>query len=278
MMYSPQKYIESNEFAKTIKNLKISEPLKNEIKDAIHDNQEPLITTSEVHVKELVEPNKQTPEILETYLNILARVFKNSDNISNTSLVYEIFDYLLEAYCVFGFFLLETLSKQAKNENLLSSDPHSDIIIGEELLKMMTNFMPLITQVMLYDGLGHISISKILKSKIEAYKADSKNNQYKLYILYFLLMDIDLKSNKELIKDVFEYVNLAPLKVSTFFKMNFYLAFKAYKNKELEEFFKQKIKEAQMRMDNKINSDKMNFYLSKKKKRNIVKKVSENTK
>ena len=66
---------------------------------------------------------------------------------------------------------------------------------------------------------------KIILKKIDALKSDKKKNQYKLFLLYFLLTDTDFKENKDVIDMIFEDVNLPILKVSTYFKINFYLAF-----------------------------------------------------
>ena len=264
---------QTSNFSKYIRELKINNPIKHAVQDAIKDSLDPINTQSDVHIKVFVNLDILTPEILETYLGILAKVFKNSDRLINTPLIYEIFDYLVTAYCVFGFYLIDQVALQAKLSNLgENTDEESDFIIGENILKIITNFIPLLAQSMLYEGLGHNSIIKILKDKIQEYKVDYKNNQYKLYMLYFLLIDIDINEYKELIDEVFEFINLNPLKVSTLFKINFYLAFKAYQKKELEQFFKSKVQKAQLRLDNKIDPMAMNKFLSKKEKGNIVKK------
>ena len=164
----------------------------------------------------------------------------------------------------------ETFKAENINENI--NEEASDKVIGEETLKFVSNFIPVLTQVLLYDGVGHVNFRTIILKKIEDYKKDFKNNQYKLFLLYFLLIDTDIKTNKSFVDEIFEFVTLSPLKVSTFFKLNFYLTFKSYNKKELEEYFKLKTKQAQIRMNNKSDSDKMNRELSKSTKRNIAKK------
>jgi predicted MPP superfamily phosphohydrolase len=269
-----QKLGEAQDFAERIKSLKVAKPLAHEIQDEIMDENNPLLTKSEVHLKEFIDANNITPEVLEIYLSILSRVYKNSDNIKNLNLVYEVFDYLLEAYCHFGYFLVDAVSDMVKNENMsiIEASDKSDKLVGEEMLKVITNFIPLLTEVLLYDGIGHVNLKTIIMKKIEEYKKDFRQNQYKLFLLYFLLIDTDIKTNKNYIDEVFQYITLSPLKVSTFFKLSFYLAFKAYQKKELEEFLKNKTRQAQLRMDNKTDATNMNRFLTKKTRGNIVRK------
>ena len=267
---------EANDFAKTIKKLIVKNPISHQMQDELKDTLTPLNSNSEVHLKEYVNTKQINFEILEKYLSILSRVFKNSDRVTNLNLVYSIFDYLIDAYCTIGFRLIDEIEERAKQENLKQFQENiEDNVIGEEILKLISRFIPILTQAMLYDGIGHINFSEIILKKIDDLKKDLKNNQYKLFLLYFLLIDINIKGNKEYIDAIFDDVNLSILKVSTLFKLNFYLAFKAYKNKELESFFKNKIQKATLRLDNKTDMSDLQKLLSKKQKQNIMKTQSE---
>jgi len=249
----------------------VKNPISPLIQDQISDELSPLDTNSDVHLKEAVDISHINFEVLENYISILARVFKNSDRVRNLELVYSIFDYLIESYCFLGFKLIDEIEEHAKNENLkLAQDENEDVIIGEEILKLISRFIPILIQVMLYDGIGHINFREIILSKIEELKKDKKNNQYKLFLLYFLLIDTDINSNKEYVDDVFENVNLGVLKLSTLIKLNYYLAFKSHRNKVLEQFFRNKIQKASFLLDNKTDINELQRLLSKKKKQSIV--------
>lgn len=262
---------EANEFSKSIKKLMVKNPISPLIQDQISDELSPLDTNSDVHLKEAVDISHINFEVLENYISILARVFKNSDRVRNLELVYSIFDYLIESYCFLGFKLIDEIEEHAKNENLkLAQDENEDVIIGEEILKLISRFIPILIQVMLYDGIGHINFREIILSKIEELKKDKKNNQYKLFLLYFLLIDTDINSNKEYVDDVFENVNLGVLKLSTLIKLNYYLAFKSHRNKVLEQFFRNKIQKASFLLDNKTDINELQRLLSKKKKQSIM--------
>ena len=264
---------EANDFGKTIKNLIVKNPLNPQLQDAIKDELSPIDSNSDVHLKKYVNTDIVDFELLENYISILSRVFKNSDRIKNIDLIYKIFDHLVEMYCYLGFRLIDEIEEKAKKENLkLSPDEIDDNIIGEEILKLISRFIPILVQSLLYDGIGHVNFREIIIHKIDVLKKDRKNNQYKLFLLYFLLIDTDIKGNKEIVDDVFDNINLSILKVSTLFKLNFYLAFKAYKNKELEQYFRNKIQVATMKLDSKADLDELQKLLAKKQKQNIIKR------
>ena len=266
------KFGDVNDFTDKIKKLLVKEPIKHQIQDAIKDQVSPLGADPEVHLKPSYDTGIINYEILEKYLSIVARVFKNSDRITDQEIILEVFDYLLDAYSNMGLYLIDEFEEFAKTENLKHDAEDLDgSIIGAEVLQMIARFVPVLTQTLLYDGLGHENIKNIIKAKIEHYKKSVKENQYKLFILYFLLMDIDTAEYKNLIEDVFANVTLPALKVSTLFKLNYYLAFKAYKNKELETFYKNKIQTAQLRIDNKTDVSNLQGTLSGMSRKNLIK-------
>ncbi len=266
----------ASEFSDTVRNLVVKNPLDNKSKDKINDDLSPIASDSDVHIKEYINTEEISFELLEKYILILSRVFKNTDRILNQELVNKSFDFILEAYCYLGYYLIDEFEDYATSENLkLSFEELEDSVIGENIIKIISNFIPLMVQSMLYDGVGHINLKEVINQKIEELLKNKKVNQYKLFLLYFLLIDIDI-TQRNLIDKVFENVNKSALKVSTFLKLNYYLAFKAYNNKTLEQFFRNKIQHAQLRLDSKTKIGEIQKLLSKKSKRNIVKKQREN--
>jgi predicted MPP superfamily phosphohydrolase len=266
-----QKLGEVYEFTEHIKSASIKSALTHEAQDLAKDSVDPLnsMGNSEVHLKEFIDANNITPEVLEKYLIIFSRVFKNCDNIANTNLIFEIFEYLLESYISWGFYLIDHFANESNliEINVNSNNENNEVIIGQKILGILTNFVPILSQILLYDGIGHPNMENIIGKLINKYEPVYKENQYKLFLLYFLLMDIDTKTNKKYIDDVFEKITLSPLKVSTYFKLNFYLLFKTYQNKDLENFFKIKVRDSQKRMDEKlIVSSEYNKTLSNKQK------------
>jgi len=262
-------------FEEEVRKMLTTKALSDDDRDKIYDNHDDLYIDSDVHVKKELEISALNVEVVEKYLAILARVFKNSDSITDSGLIYDIFSYLLDSYCRFGFYLIDQFKEMAEKENLKGSDGedlNTDILFGEELLNLLSRIVPVLAQVMFYDGIGHANFSLIIENKIKELRVKAASNQYKLFVLYFLLIDIDIKGNKNLIDDVFAEITMAPLKVSTLFKLNFYLAFKTPERTPLEQFFKNKVQAAEKRIDKKINVDDLQYSLSGKTKRKLIRK------
>lgn len=265
-------------FDKSVKGLIVTSPLTDEKKNLIFDKVDVLDIDSDVHLKPVISGENLNVEVVEKYITILSRVLKNSDSVTDPVLVYEIFDYLLDTYCQFGFYIIDEYEESAKQENIKAREDfeiEDDIVIGEEMLKLLSKILPVLVEAMMYDGLGQENFTKIIEDKIRDCRLNVDKNQYKLFVLYFLLIDIDLKTNKGIIDDVFEDVTLSPLKVATLFKLNFYLAFKAYKNNQLETFIKNKMQQASIRLDSKIDIGGFQKSLSNASKRNLIKKIKK---
>ncbi|MBS0027714.1 metallophosphoesterase [Chitinophaga sp. 22321] len=262
----------ANDFAKNIKELLVNAPIKDDLQDEIYDTLRPLEANSEVHVKEVIDVSYINFELLEKYISILARVFKNLDSIENTALINEVFKYILDCYCYLGFYFIDEYGTRAKQENLNQDGANQDFIVGEEILQLMARMIPVLMQSLLYDGVGHLNLKKIVENKIIELEQNPKGEQYKLFMLYFLYVDLDINSHKSQIDRVFENITIAPLKIATLFKLNFYLAFKAFKKPELEQFFKLKIQAAQLRIDNKTDVNDLQKLLSNKQRKNLIKR------
>jgi hypothetical protein len=86
-------------------------------------------------------------------------------------------------------------------------------------------------------------------------------------------MDIDDQNIFKYADDLIEKIEVGVLKYSTILKLNYYFNFKCSNNKKLELFLKEKIKTAQLRLDNKTDKDSLQSSLdSKGKFKSISKK------
>ena len=147
-------------FEDEVRKMLVSKALTDEDRDAIYDSQDDTNINSDVHVKQEVEIISLDVEVVEKYLAILARIFKNSDAVTDSKLIYEIFNYLLDSYCRFGFYLIDQFKEIAEKENLKANeekDLSNDILFGEELLNLLSRIVPVLAQVMFYDGIGHLN-------------------------------------------------------------------------------------------------------------------------
>lgn len=240
-----------------IKALNPVSPIDNEQKDALKDNFEAISISSGVSVKKQYDVTKLDLEIYERYISILARVFKTMDGVTDPDLLSQILDFLLETYINFGFYFIEEFEKDLEI---------SETMEAENILETISKILPFISQVNMTDNIAQYNIEKIILNKIDELKVDHKNNQYKLFILYLILMDTDEENIYKYIDDLIKYMEIGVLKYSTILKLNYYFSFSSNSNSKLKEFLKQKIKYAQMKLDNKTDLDKLQSHLDKRRK------------
>ena len=229
---------------------------------------------SEVHLMKRFDPKSTSIDVVERFLSILARVFKNIDTVTDDSLdISQIFRLIVDYYCDFGFYLVDEIARETKEEikqNKISFIDESDEL---KLLKLFSNFSPIISQTQLFDALGHYSLEKLIKKEIENYRLTPSNNQYKLFILYFTLFDIDLTDNYQMIDNAISDINKMPiLRYMMLLKLNYYLAFKADGNKQLEQFLQNRIQRVKVLLDNKTNVESLQKGLSDARKTAMINK------
>ncbi len=133
---------------------------------------------------------------LQKMLSIVSGVFRNSEGITDRDLLNETLDFLLDSYCNFGMLLIDEYD--SKGRSLGGNDELDPDYL---LLKNITNFIPLTVQVLLSEGIGHPTISRLVEEKIDELKVNIEGNQYKLMLLYHLLVDIDIEANYCLIDE-----------------------------------------------------------------------------
>jgi predicted phosphodiesterase len=247
--------------------LRLPEFLKENIKPISLENQDVIFEEilgdnnkiAEVKQKKFYEKIEPNSENLEKSLFILARVFRNS-KFKDLNLEDEIFDYILNSSCVLGFKLMDEIE-----ENKLSYI--NEKTTEEDLMRLLTQFVPIVVQTFFYDALVQNNLETILLEKINELKKKSKDNQFKLMILYFSLIDLNLKQNSKYIDEVIELLNLGVLKQTSLIKLYIYLALKVNGNKVLEEKIKASIKTQEL----KIDSDKKKVGLIEQKISNASK-------
>lgn len=116
-------------------------------------------------------------------------------------------------------------------------------------MRILTKFIPLVVQTFFYDALVQNNLEDILKEKIEKLEKDSRNNQFKLLILYFSLIDLNLKQNHHYIDKIINILTHGVLKNTSLIKLYMYLALKVNGNKSLEEKIKSYIREQEIKLD-----------------------------
>jgi hypothetical protein len=233
-------------------------PISPEKQDALMEEFIPLnIKNEEVENKKFYDSIPATPENLEKSLFILSRVYRNT-SVSDDEFNNEMLNFILESACNFGFRLIDE-----SNGSIIGDKYDED---GKMLLRLAMSFMPLIVETFLYDALCQNNLERILREKIEELKKDSSNNQFKLLLLYLMLIDLDVKGNRKLIEELMEVISLNILKQTVLVKLYTYLMFKAYGNPNLEKFLTEKIEKQHLKINNKIDKGELHRDLEHKKR------------
>lgn len=192
------------------------------------------ISNTEVKVKEYFEEIGDNSDILESALHIFARVFRNSNTQSQED-INQFLDFIIDSSCFLGFKLIDEF--QSGEYHFDDSEEDSEKI----LVQLITNFMPIVVQTFLFDALAQNDLERIFLEKISELKKNPKANQFKLLLLYFTVIDLDLNTHKKLIDEIIEFIDLDILRQTTILKLYIYLMFKCSGKPHLEEYIKAKI-------------------------------------
>ena len=256
------------------RNVSVKKALTSYEKAGIEDKTDELQINSDVHEIKLMNPEDINSELIERYLSILSRIFRNSDEISgNKEKMSEIFNYIISSYCDLGFYLIKEFSEITKSEFSKDADVDIENFPELDLLKFISNFSPLISQAALFDSLGHFNLERMIKEEIEKLETDINHNQFKLFLLYFMLLDIDLSSNRKYMQIAMENIKIPVLKYTIFIKLNYYLAFKSGNSKQLQHDVSNNIQKAKLNLDNKTSIGDLQKQIQAKRRLSNVNKI-----
>lgn len=265
---------EPNQIESICREVSIKKTLNKYEKAEIEDHIDELQINADVHEMKEYDPNLINSELIEQYLSIFARTFRNMDGISGKKCeISDMFNYIINSYCDFGFYLIDEFSSLLKGEIEKEDQVDLENLPELGLLKLISNFSPMITQSCLYDGVGHFNLERMIKEEIEKIELESKSNQYRLFMLYYLLLDIDLNSNKEYIEISMEKIKIPVLKYAIYLKLNYYLAFKGGENRIIQQNLSKKIQEAKLNFDNQSDLTNLQKQIQQKKRLSSVKKL-----
>jgi len=173
----------------------------------------------EVKLKRFIPIDDNDIVSLEKALYVLGRVFKNADDITNTDLINQIFDYLIDTTVSWGYKLFQTFNSQKPD---LDAEKHHALI----LIKLMRQMLPIIVQSRLSDMVGASNMQSIIQRKYSELKAGGDKNQFKKFILLYTLADIDLVKNHEFIRESIDKITIPILRYSILMKILYYYNFR----------------------------------------------------
>ena len=176
---------------------------------------------SEVSSKQVYEKIEINSENLEKLLFILSRTFRNS-GVEDHDLTNEILDFILTSSCNLCFFI-------ADNEDNLRDYKNNDF------LKIFSSLIPLVIETYLFEALSQNNLEKIFLEKIEELKK-KKGSELKIFVLYYMLIDLDLKNNKMYISEAISSIKNNIIKHSSLYKLLSYLIFSKYNSEQTRLF------------------------------------------
>lgn len=192
-----------------------------------------LIETSKVEKKKYYDKIEPTTENIEKALFILARVYRNSNicDYTEDNTADQILDFLLAGTCNLGLMFMNNFEGKADVDDLQAQD----------LIKIVMQYMPLMVEAFLYDAVAQKNLSRIFEEKLKQLKKNPSGNSFKIFLLTFILIDLDVNKYYYLIEDLDQYLKKGVLRYATYGKL-LVLCFRNNANSELSEYLIQKAK------------------------------------
>ena len=231
-------------------------PIEYHEQDKLMDDIVPLDSFDEsVKVKTPVESTeKYTHTELEKHLFILCRVFRSLSLITDKKEVDNTLSYILDSVINLGFNLIEEINLEVNKDEQEQIDFLKDLI---------SSLIPLIVQMNLSEAIIQKNLKRLIEEKIDELKNSQERNEYKLFILYYLLLDIDLANYTYLINDIIKTLKLFPLKNTSLLKLYFLLLFKANGNKKIQDELKEGIINQQLSINSKLDKSHIKQQIEK---------------
>lgn len=231
-------------------------PIAYSEQDELLDDIKPLdCFEEEVRIKTpIASSGNYTHTELEKLLFILCRVFRSLSLVTDKAEVDKTLDFILDSVINLGFKLLEEIT----------IDEEKDEKEKEKfLINLISSFIPLIVQMNLSEAILQKNLKRLIEEKINELNQNKKKNQYKLFILYYMLLDIDLEENINKIDEIVETFSLYPLKNTSLFKLYYLLLFKANGSISLQDKLKAGIISQQLKINNKQDKSQIAQNLNK---------------
>lgn len=165
---------------------------------------------SKVEPKAKYENYELTSGNVEKALFILSRVYRNSKICDDFQKSNEILDFILNGVCNLGFMLVEDAKKL---------DIDMDSATMKNVIQMVSNYMPIIIETFLYDAISQKNLTRVFQDKLNEYISNPEGNEFRIFILTLLLVDLDVKGNLDVLKQNLKYLKLRPLRFAVVAKL-----------------------------------------------------------
>ena len=84
--------------------------------------------------------------------------------------------------------------------------------------------MPILVEAFLYDAIAQKNLKRVLEEKLKELKKVPEGNQFRIFLLTFILLDLDLESYYLLLDDFDKYINKGVLRYAAHCKILIYAA------------------------------------------------------
>ena len=173
---------------------RVSEMSKEEAEDLLPVSSVP-INESKVVQKVYFSEIPPTAANIEKALFILSRVYRNSNACDYDELSEAILNFVLTAVCNLGFMLSDETKHFAKTD-----DDYKGIV------QIMNNFMPIIIQSFLYDAICQQNLVRVFETKLNALRENPDGNEFRIFVLSFILVDLNPSANTHYIEGSLPYL------------------------------------------------------------------------
>ena len=188
------------------------------------------VINSKVEEKQYFDKIDPTVENLEKALFILSRVFRNSDVCDDAILGNEILDFILKGTCNLGFLFNDQI-----NTEMSENDASSRV---QDAYNIVSNYIPLVMQANLFDAISQYNLKKVFADKLEEIEKEKGSNQYKYFLMAFLLMDLDMNEYAYILEKVRKNISIPVLRYMCHSKCVL-MMLKHPENKELNQPYRQ---------------------------------------
>lgn len=189
---------------------------------------ESIIISSKVQKKRYYDTIETNANNLEKAIFILSRVFRNSDVCDNEKLSSQILNFILTGTCNLGFVYSDEILDAAasKNESVRNA------------LSFITGYIPVIMQSVLYDSISQANLARVFEDKLKELSENIEGNQYRYFLIAFILIDTDMNKYKYLLDDIRGKITMPILKFMCYNKC-ILLMLKDPDNKELNQPYRE---------------------------------------
>jgi predicted phosphodiesterase len=215
------------EFAANIKNE--LEPISYESQDLMDDQIRPICDVdSSVQLKKNYKITDIDANLYAEHLSILGRVIRNLDDIKgkDNEMLKHIFNFLIDQSCLTVYYLIQEFIDHIGKSK-------TDLKNLKEFSSFISTFSPLITHAFLFENVSHPTLSIIIEEEIHNLKTKPAQNQFKLFVLYFLLIESNIEVMHPKIDEIIDIAKHWNIRQSIFFKLMMLIAFKCEKKPEL---------------------------------------------